>query len=116
MSASVRYVGIDVHKESITLAVAEDGPDAAKENCSVPNVLKHVLKALRQLRATSKLRCWHESGTPISGHIGPTSKFTNGIRSMPVNLSAHLPKAARRFRLSVRPERLGHQAIDPARL
>lgn len=57
MSASVRYVGIDVHKESITLAVAEDGPDAATENCSVPNVLKHVLKVLRQLRATSKLRC-----------------------------------------------------------
>lgn len=62
MTTSVRYVGMDVHKESITLAVAEDGRDAAKEYCTVPNDLKQVLKALKRLGATSKLRCCYEAG------------------------------------------------------
>jgi transposase len=62
MSTSVRYVGMDVHKESITLAVAEDGRDAAKEYCTVPNDLNQLLKALRQLGAICKLRCCYEAG------------------------------------------------------
>ncbi|MEX2187608.1 MAG: transposase, partial [Pirellulales bacterium] len=62
MATSVRYVGMDVHKESITLAVAEQGRDAAKEFCTVPNDLQHVLKALARLGAKSKLRCCYEAG------------------------------------------------------
>jgi transposase len=62
MTTSVRYVGMDVHKESITLAVAEDGREPAKEYCTVPNDMTHLLKALRQLGAIGKLRCCYEAG------------------------------------------------------
>jgi hypothetical protein len=52
MATGVRYVGMDVHKESITLAVAEQGRDAAKEFCTVPNDLLHVLKGAGPAGAT----------------------------------------------------------------
>lgn len=62
MSTKVRYVAMDVHKESITIAVAEQGRDSAKEFGAVPNDLQHVLKALARLGAKSRLRCCYEAG------------------------------------------------------
>ena len=62
MSTSVRYIGMDVHKDSITLAVAEEGRDAAREYCTVPNDWPQLLKALKRLGAVSKLRCCYEVG------------------------------------------------------
>ena len=62
MSTSVRYIGMDVHKDSITLAVAEEGRDAAREYCTVPNDWPQLLKALKRLGAVSKLRCCYEAG------------------------------------------------------
>jgi transposase len=53
---------MDVHKESITLAVAEEGRDAAQEYRTTPNDCGQVLKVLKQLGAISKLRCCYEAG------------------------------------------------------
>lgn len=62
MTFSLRYVGMDVHKDSITLAVAEEGREAAQEYCTVPNEWSHVLRALRRLAPLSWLRCCYEAG------------------------------------------------------
>jgi transposase len=62
MSTKLRYVAMDVHKASITIAVAEQGRDAAKEYCTVPNDPQHVFKALARLGAKGKLRCCYEAG------------------------------------------------------
>ena len=62
MNATVRYVGLDVHKESITIAVAESGRAAAKQFAEVPHEWAALAKALRRLGPTNRLRCCYEAG------------------------------------------------------
>ncbi len=37
MSKSLRFVGLDVHKDSIVIAVAEEGREAANVHSKIPN-------------------------------------------------------------------------------
>jgi transposase len=53
---------MDVHKDSITLAVAEEGRDAAKEYGTLPSDVQQVVKTLARLGAKSALRCCYEAG------------------------------------------------------
>ena len=62
MSTRLRFVGLDVHKESVTIAVAEEGREAAKVFATVPNEWQAIYKALKRLGAVHRLRCCYEAG------------------------------------------------------
>jgi transposase len=58
----LRFVGLDVHKDSISIAVAEADGSAPAVVATVPNEIKAVLKQLKKLGATAQLRCCYEAG------------------------------------------------------
>jgi transposase len=56
----VRFVGLDVHKESIAVA---DGDGSVPENvATIPNDTTLLLKRLKKLGAGASLRCCDEAG------------------------------------------------------
>lgn len=58
----VRFVGLDVHKESIAIAIA-DGDGSAPENvATIPNDVALLIKRLKKRGAGSTLRCCYEAG------------------------------------------------------
>lgn len=60
---TVRFVGLDVHKESIAIAVAESGRAAPQFVAEIPNDLPRLLKELRKLaKGGAELRCCYEAG------------------------------------------------------
>jgi transposase len=56
---TVRFVGLDVHKESIAIAVAEPGRGDAQVLATISNDTTQLLKRLRRL---GKLKCCYEAG------------------------------------------------------
>ena len=59
---NVRFVGLDVHKESIAIAVA-DGDGSAPENvATVANNTAALVKRLKRLGAGAALKCCYEAG------------------------------------------------------
>jgi transposase len=62
MSATLRYVGLDVHKDSIVIAVAEDGVQPAEFLTKLPYDVPRLLKQLRKLGSAARLRCCYEAG------------------------------------------------------
>jgi len=69
MATTVRYVGLDVHKASITIAVAEPDRAPAQLYTTVPNDWPQLRKALTRLSPTlSALRCCYEAGS-IGYHL-----------------------------------------------
>lgn len=60
--SNVRFVGLDVHERSITLAVAEpDGSVAVFR--TIPHDLNQLLRALRDLSGRAKLKVAYEAGS-----------------------------------------------------
>jgi transposase len=58
----IRFVGLDVHKESITIAVAEAGGGPAQVVTTIPHETKILLRHLRRIGAGATLRCCYEAG------------------------------------------------------
>ena len=56
---SVRFVGLDVHADSIAIAVAEPGRDEPSGLATIPNDTVMLLKRLKRL---GRVRCCYEAG------------------------------------------------------
>lgn len=62
MKAKIRYVGLDVHKDSIAVAVADGGNAAAELIGVLPNDRVALTKCLERLGRSSRLRVCYEAG------------------------------------------------------
>ncbi|GAC1601430.1 MAG: IS110 family transposase [Polyangiales bacterium] len=78
----VRFVGLDVHKESIAIAVADEGIPAPHVVGEIPNELGRLLKELRRLQKAGALRCCYEAGP--TGFILARELEARGIACMVV--------------------------------
>jgi transposase len=58
----IRYVGLDVHKDSIKIAVAEEGREPARFFATVPGETNKLIDRIRKLGPKSSLRCCYEAG------------------------------------------------------
>lgn len=77
MNKIVKYVGLDVHKDSITIAIANDGRDGdVRVYGKIANDLGQIDKVMRKLISKNcELHCVYEAGPcgyPIYRHL--TSK------------------------------------------
>ena len=59
---SLKYIGLDVHKETIAVAVAEEGRTAPTSLGTIANDPAAVRKLIRQLGGRARLRCCYEAG------------------------------------------------------
>jgi transposase len=57
-----RFVGLDVHAQTIALAVADEGREPARSVAVVPNDLAALTQALRRLGTPEQLICCYEAG------------------------------------------------------
>jgi transposase len=96
----VRFVGLDVHKESIAIAVADSDGSAPASVATVPNDTKLLLKRLKTLRSGVKLRCCYEAGP--TGFVLQRSLVEGGIECIAVAPSLVPRKAGDRVK-TVRP-------------
>ena len=62
MQSTVRYVGLDVHKDTIVMAVAEAGTQPAVIYATLANDPATVLSRLRKLGPLSSIRVCYEAG------------------------------------------------------
>jgi transposase len=87
----VRFVGLDVHKESIAIAVA-DGDGSAPENvATIPNDTTLLVKRLKKLGHGATIRCCYEAGP--TGYVLHRALVAAGIDSVVIAPSL-VPKTA----------------------
>jgi transposase len=56
------FVGLDVHKDSISIAVAQHGREPARQLVKIPNDFVKLLKRLDRLGARDSISCCYEAG------------------------------------------------------
>jgi transposase len=61
-ATTIRFVGLDVHRDSIAIAVAANDARPAESLATVPNDFAALLKRLRGLGPVESLRCCYEAG------------------------------------------------------
>ena len=59
---NVRFIGLDVHKDSIVIAVAESDGSQPEVVCTIPNETRLLLKQMKKLEASGSLRVCYEAG------------------------------------------------------
>lgn len=57
MRNTIRYVGLGVHKDTIVIAVADEGRDAPEVLGTIPNTWAALQKKLKRLGPKANLRC-----------------------------------------------------------
>ncbi len=63
MTEKIAYVALDVHKDTIVIAVAEEGPSAVEDLGTIVHDVARLLRKLRQIeRRGVRLRCCYEAG------------------------------------------------------
>lgn len=90
MVHSTRFIGLDVHAKSISIAVAEEGRGEAKALSTIPNDTARLLKVLDGLGGRDRLHCAYEAGPTGYGLQRDLSKA--GIRC-DVIAPSKMPKA-----------------------
>jgi len=60
--ANLRFVGLDVHKETVAIGVADEGRGEPADVATVPNDTGLLIKRLRKLGPVESLRCCYEAG------------------------------------------------------
>src|SRR5580692_5649283 len=60
--SKVRFVGLDVHAETIAVAVAEAGSGEVRSLGTIPNRPESVRKMIGKLGPVGKLKCCYEAG------------------------------------------------------
>ncbi len=58
----IRYVGLDVHKDSIKIAVAEEGREPARLFASIPGENSKLIRKINKLGSSSEIKCCYEAG------------------------------------------------------
>jgi transposase len=58
----LRFVGLDVHKESIAIALTEAGGGEPSVLATIPNDTANLLRRLRKLGPIGSIRCCYEAG------------------------------------------------------
>src|SRR5271168_5140647 len=61
-STTLQFVGLDVHRDSIAIAVAKPGGQPAESLATVPNDIGGLIKRLQRLGPVESLRCCYEAG------------------------------------------------------
>jgi transposase len=61
-ATTIHFVGLDVHRDSIAIAVAGNDARPAESLSTVPNDIAGVIKRLRRLGPVESLRCCYEAG------------------------------------------------------
>ncbi len=62
MSTIHKYVGLDVHKDTISIAVAEEGRTEPRFLKAIPSCTTKLLRILKQLGPLDKILCAYEAG------------------------------------------------------
>jgi transposase len=62
VTENIRYLGLDVHKETIAVALAESGQTAARSHGTINHRPEAVAKLIRKLGPVENLRCCYEAG------------------------------------------------------
>ena len=61
-STTLQFVGLDVHRDSIAIAVAKPDGQPAESLATVPNDVVGLIKRLQRLGPLESLRCCYEAG------------------------------------------------------
>lgn len=59
---TIWFVGLDVHRDTITIAVAKRDGKAAESLATIPNDFAELIKRLQRLGPIASLRCCYEAG------------------------------------------------------
>jgi len=62
MKTVSRFVGLDVHKDSIAISVAEASGGQARFLCTLPNDYPHLLRTFKKLGDPGDVHCCYEAG------------------------------------------------------
>ena len=60
--SKVRFVGLDVHKDSITIAVADQDGSVPQVVATIAHEVRALLKQLKKLSGSGQLKCCYEAG------------------------------------------------------
>jgi transposase len=62
MPQNTRFVGVDVHAETLAVAVAEQGTETVRSLGTIPNTLDAVARLMKKLGPVATLRVCYEAG------------------------------------------------------